>query len=139
MANVRTWITVTPLGKSALQTALEVAGFGDQFSDEPGNSSWVPYPSAEDVKLYRAGWTGDEVMAAGIETVVTLNVAQARWGRCHLSQFHPSNMTLAALMATFPLPLSGPSVTTLRTQKANTGLHYRDFLLGAFDDDGSPG
>lgn len=134
MAKVRYWITTTPLGRPLAQAAIDLLGKGDQISFE----SWVPYPSLEVTKLFWVGWVGEqEVIDAVVAALLGLTGTRTRLGP--VRPFDPSAATQAAVEAAYPLPNLGPPGGLIVSRKAALWLHYRDFLLGAFDDDGSPG
>ncbi len=133
MAIERIWITATPSGRTLAQPVIDLAGLGGQISIE----SWTPYPSAEDAKLY---WVGGN-MEASILLALELAVLSVVGTRTRRGPVRPSSpaLTRAQVQATYPIPNIGPPAGTVVSKKAALWLHYRDFGLGPFDDDGSPG
>ncbi len=133
MAVQRWWVTCTPAGRTLAQAAIDLAGLGDQVALE----SWVPYPAPENVKLYWIGWQGQETLWGQLLLALS-GVVGLRHRR---GPVRPTDSAMSAeqLMSQFPLPNSGPLATVVVTRKAALTAHYRDFALGPFDDDGSPG
>ncbi len=126
MAKVREWVTVTPLGRPLAQAAIDLAGLGGEVANE----SWVPFPSAQDVKLYWIGWQGEETLWGQLLLAIGAIV-----GVLHRrGPLRPNNpaMTYAELIAQFPLPNSGPNPSVIVKLDAALGAHYRDFLIPDF-------
>lgn len=136
MAKQRLWITVTPASKGLVQAAIDLAGFGDQIGDSPENSSWVAYPSIADTKLYYTGGVWDTSIGDPLGVAI-LGVLGSRIRQGKLRSTTPA-LTQAQAQASFPLPNVGPPASTVVTQNCAMWLHYRDFLLGSFDEIGFP-
>jgi hypothetical protein len=133
MANLRTWITVTPAGLGQAQQALNNAGLEGEISLE----SWVAYPSIEDTKLFWVGLGALDATVLQVEATID-GLPGVHHYRGPLKPNQPA-LTFAQIQAQFPDPASGPSSTTIVTKKAALWAHYRDEGILPFDDDGSPG
>lgn len=136
MAKQRLWITATPAGKDLAQAAINLAGYGDQLTDDPANSSWVAYPDIPNVKLYFAAGVWPEDVATLLGAVI-LGVVGTRIRRGKLRGTDPA-LTQEQAEASFPLPNLGPPGSTVVTQLAAMWLHYRDLAITPFDDPGVP-
>jgi hypothetical protein len=132
MAIKRIWVTCTPQGKDLVQAAIDLAGLGGEITPE----SWQAYPSLATPKAYWIGWQGEEAMLSTLETLI-LGILGARVRRGPIRPRDPQ-MTRAQAEAGFPLPNIGPPSSTIMSLNAALWLHYRDFLLGTYDDIGLP-
>lgn len=136
MAIQRLTLTATPTGKDLAQAAINLAGLQEQVAE----SSWVPYPSPENPKLY---WVSGS-METDLFDQLVLVLTSLLGVRVRTGQLRPSSpaLTMAQAQTNFPVPNVGPPFATVVTIKCAKWLHYRDFgllALGGFDDDGAPG
>jgi hypothetical protein len=138
MAIQRIWVTCTPAGRTLVQEAIDEQELDWEVTPE----SWQAYPSPENPRVYWVGWQGEEAMRTTLETLIAsvVNILGALVARVRRGpvRFRDPQMTRAQAEAGFPLPNIGPPSSTIMSLNAALWLHYRDFLLGPYDDIGLP-
>lgn len=129
----KVYIAVTPAALTLAQAALDAS----QILTGVGLQIVTPYPTSGPVKMYFEAGNLDSTLVDAIALALAGIVGcRVQLGNARSIQ---AGMTMAQCQASFPLPLSGPLGTVECTKNAALWLAYRDFGLGAFDWDGTPG